>query len=421
MSVKIASSGKDPVYSKDFLLILCFYIFAILAEQMEANVYPVFLRSSGYSVSQTGVFSSVLNLTGCLCPLLFGGFLINRLRRSWAVLLGVLGEFLGAAGFLLLSLFSWEPTKLFFAVFLMLRLVQGVGYSVYFMAAMNLITEHMTDEQVLRRTSAYYNGGSVAAATGPALGLGLASAVGFGNTFVVMLVFLSAAAALAAVNLVRSQKSLSGVSSAVKAESAVEQTPSGAGKKGLPVFEKAALAPSLFMFYYEVVMGSVFSFIMLFSGELNLTNSGIFYTPYHICAIAMRSVMTRAIASFGKQNILMACVGVEGLGLLVAFRAGGMLSIIITGALLGAADGFCFSIINVAALTSVPEARRGAANATFLTFKGLGLACGSILWGFIGDMIGLRNIYLCASVLMLFALAGLFLYFKRRKAVKAAG
>ncbi|MDD2954805.1 MAG: MFS transporter [Oscillospiraceae bacterium] len=403
---------KNPIYTKDFILILLFYIFAILAEQMECNVYPVFLRASGYSVSQTGVFSSVLNLIGCVCPVLIGGFLNSNRRRETAVLTGVVAEFLGGIGFLLLSLQGdLLPSGALFAVFLGLRVIQGVGYSIYILAALTLVMDRMSAEQVVSRTAAYYNGGSLAAATGPALGLGLADAMGYSGTFRIMLLFLFTAAALALARLIygrRTEKALPAP------EPEPEEAP--ASRHRLHLFEKAALLPSLFMLYYEVTLGCIFSFIMLFSQELSLANTGIFYIPYHACAIAIRSVMTRIIARFGKKRTLLVCLLLEIAGLLVMFRATGMASILFTGVLLGTGDGFCYCIINVAAITRAPESHRNTANATFLTFKGLGLAIGSILWGYVADLTGLRSIYLCAAVMMILGWVAMFFYLRRRGA-----
>jgi predicted MFS family arabinose efflux permease len=84
---------------------------------------------------------------------------------------------------------------------------------------------------------------------------------------------------------------------------------------------------------------------------------------------------------------------------------------VIAGLLYGVCNGFLLSTLLILAVRRAPPERKGAANATYWTAVDVGVAAGSMFWGFIAADLGYQLMF--GLTIIPFAIA-IFIYYKYR-------
>lgn len=410
---------QEKVITRTFAFVLLVYVFAIIASQMEANVYPVYLTAKGYSVAQAGVFTSIQNWMLCISPLAIAPILTRSKHPERFLFYGTLIHLAGALVYLILSVADGGiPAGIRFGIIIAVRIMQSIGYSMYIVAGLSMVTEFVSEKVMLLRLALYYNGGSIAAGVGPGLALWTAGRFGYSASFVLVVIFFVLTLLCCAALMLYDSSQTIGQTEAVPL-----QTREGRSRFG-QIFEVRALKSSAMFFYYEIAIGIVFGFIVLFSKELGLTGTGIFLTVYHLGAIVIRTLMERILSWLGRGRAMIGSLCLMTLGTLCVFLAQGSAGIILAGVFIGLGDGINYTLMNMQVIESVPAEKRSSASGTFLSVKGMGIALGNVAGGRLAVMLGLRSIYGIAGAMFLLLTAGFALYYlagwmKIRAAVKS--
>ena len=414
------------MFTRTFAFVLLVYVFSIVASQMEANVYPVYLTNIGYSVTQAGIFTSIQNWMLCISPLAIAPFLTRSKHPDRFLFYGTLIHLTGAVVYLILSAAgNGIPAGIRYGIILGIRIFQSFGYSMYIVAGLTMVTEFVSARVMMLRLAMYYNGGSIAAGIGPSLALWTAGRFGYSASFALVVVFFVLTLLCCAALMLYDNNQTIGQTETVPVQAG------GVLNRFGQIFALRALRASAMFFIYEIAIGIVFGFIVLFSAELGLAGTGIFLIVYHLCAILIRTLMDRILLQLGRGRAMIGSLSAMAVGTLSVFLARGSAGIILAGIFIGLGDGINYTLMNMQVIESVPEEQRSSASGTFLSVKGMGIALGNVAGGRLAGMMGLRNIYGIAAVMFALLAAGFTAYYlsgwmkvhaavRRRRPQKAA-
>ncbi|HAA33964.1 MAG TPA: hypothetical protein DCD97_01490, partial [Firmicutes bacterium] len=87
------------------------------------------------------------------------------------------------------------------------------------------------------------------------------------------------------------------------------------------------------------------------------------------------------------------------------------LHLVIAGLLYGVCLGFIYSTILIITVRRAPPERKGAANATYWTAVDVGMAVGSMFWGFIAASMGYQLMFILTIIPLA---AAIFIYYNYR-------
>lgn len=172
--------------------------------------------------------------------------------------------------------------------------------------------------------------------------------------------------------------------------------------KGL--VEKTAIPVSVNMIFVMFTYGGILSFIALYTREIGIRNSGMFFLLLSLGIGLSRIGSGRVIDKRGP-----AAVSFIGILLLVVGFA--ILALIKTpigyhmaGGVLGLGYGVIMPTFHTMINNITPPNRRGAANATFFTAFDMGIGLGMIGTGMLSQWLGFSSTFLVSSVINLIAL-----------------
>jgi MFS family permease len=170
------------------------------------------------------------------------------------------------------------------------------------------------------------------------------------------------------------------------------------------IFEKTALAPSVLVFFLCVVHGSIMSFIALYAAEQGISNIGFFFTSMASSMLISRPIAGRWMDKGGINMVMLISHLALIIGMIAIALSHTITNFVLAGVFAGIGFGFCFPTLQALAVYYTPVRRRGAATATFFIFVDLGIAVGTIIWGYLAEAVGYQTMYF--TTLIPIAIAG---------------
>lgn len=365
--------GSDKIWTRDFLFVCFVNLFIFLGFQMTLPTIPLFVAELGGHDQLIGFVVGIFTVSALIIRPWAGRALETKGRQ--------LVFMLGLAIFVI-SVGSYAFAASLFFLFAM-RIVQGIGWGLSTTAggtvATDLIPPHRRGEGM-----GYFGlSGNVAMAFGPSLGLTLAKILDFPMLFTIAAGLGGAAFLLALFIRYKPMEELP-----------KQETPT----KKWDLYEKAALKPSILLFFLTVTFGGIATFLPLYSHEEGIAGIEWYFFTFAISIMIVRTFAGRLYDRRGHKVIYIPsalCI-VAGM-LLLTFLAE-------TWMLIGAAIlyGIGFGAVQPAllawAVNQAPEDRKGMANATFFSFFDLGIGFGAMFFGFITKWFGYSGIYASSAI-----------------------
>jgi len=177
--------------------------------------------------------------------------------------------------------------------------------------------------------------------------------------------------------------------------------------------EKTSMPVAIPQILFGMTYGSVISFITLFAKEINIDKTGQFFIIIAIGIFLSRLFTGQIFDSRGPYLLMIAgfVISIVGFFLLALLQT--TFGFLISAFFIGIGSGILMPTIQTMVNNMVGITRRGAANATISTAFDLGIGMGSLLLGFLSEIIGLANMYLSCTILLLGGLAFYLLYVNR--------
>lgn len=379
--------SEQSLWTKDFILITLVNLFIFLGFQMLLPVLPVYSAQLGGTEAWAGLVVGTFTLSAVIMRPIAGRMLDRQGRRG--VYLSGLGIFL-----ICVLAYHWAPTIL---ALLMIRFLHGFGWGASSTAASTIASDIIPKSRLGEGMGYFGLTSTLAMAVAPALGLSLMSGYGFGTVFNV-----SALAVIIAI--------LVALPITYHKPDPREHHRQGS------ILEKSAKVSAVVIFFVTITYGSIVSFIALYAADRQVENIGLFFTVYAIALLISRPYFGRIADKKGYSFAVLPGILAVILAMFSLYFADSLLIFLIAGFIYGVGFGATQPALQAMAVRNVAPARRGAANATFFLGFDLGIGAGSIMWGFIAEMVGYRAIYLLAVIPAI--IAGVF-YMKLT--TKAAG
>ena len=178
--------------------------------------------------------------------------------------------------------------------------------------------------------------------------------------------------------------------------------------------ERAALRPAMVILFISIAYSSQLSFIALYAMRQGMVSAGLFFAAFAIATLIFRPLSGIIIDRKGEKGYdLVVLIGSIAMitAILVLTLLVTPLHLAVAGLFYGIGFGFIQPTILAQCIRRVPAARRGAANATYWTALDIGVASGSIGWGFVANALGYSMMFFLTLIPVVIAAA---IYFTGR-------
>jgi MFS family permease len=360
------------------------------AFSLSLNAYvllPLHVQDLGGTEVAIGFVMGVYSAVGIVCQPLVGPWVDALGRRSFMLA----GTALVLVASLLSALLDSIP------VFALVRVLHGIGFSVYFVAMFSYVVDLVPAAQRGWALGIFGVSGFITTAVAPLLAEWVVRRAGFRPLFV-----LSAALALVPLALIWRMRE-------ARPESRTVPAP-GWRRPSLEDVLQRHMVVSLF---FGLGSGTIFAFLPTFAQSLEVTALSLFYTAYAGAAIAVRVFGGRLIDTRGRRAVIVpsmfqqtcapALLAVVGLAVTRASTTPVVPVLFLAGLLSGGAHGFLYPGLAALVTDLAPAARRGTAVGVFSAMFLVGQAVGAFAFGWVAHALGYASMW---SVLAFTLLAG---------------
>ena len=148
---------------------------------------------------------------------------------------------------------------------------------------------------------------------------------------------------------------------------------------------------------HGAIRSAVVYFIALFTKSLSLSRVGPFFVAFSAAAIATRLFLGGLSDRYGRKQVVLPSVVLIGLNLMLISQIQSSWLLIVTGFLGGLGQGLIFPALSTYIIDTMGRENKGLAISLYLTLFDIGMAFGSVIFGWMADLYGFRFMYLLAG------------------------
>jgi MFS family permease len=375
---------RETLWNRHFLKALNGYFFLFMSITL-FFIFPLYLEAFQASRSRIGLIMGVHSLTAIFIRPVFGR-LIDIKGRKLISLLGIAFLLMVTPGFHLIRDAGIFP--------LVLRALTGIGWGISMTATITICSDLAPVNRLAHSMGIIGVAGLLSAALGPLAGEEIVRRFGFGGLFNTSILFL--AVAFLSILLTRE------INHAENHDKRFRMPDS---------FKDLALLPLVLIVLMPVSHGAIRSavvnFIALFSSSIPLDRVAPFFISFSAAAIAARLFFGDLSDRFGRKQIILPSATLIACNLVLISRLESGWLLVLTGILGGLGQGLIFPALSTYIIDTLGRENKGLAISLYLALFDVGMAGGSVLFGWISDLHGFRVMYLVAAAVM-FAVAVVF-------------
>ena len=410
------TGSRERLWSPLFVIVVAGTLCCFMVGQGLNSGTSVFIARMGGSTAFAGVLAAAFSAAAAAARIVCGP-LVDRAGRL-RVMVG--GAALLLAGTLVPAVSSND------AVFVVCRIVQGVGFSAATTASATAAADVLPLSRLGEGIGYYGLGQALAMSVGPALALFLVNTDPAANLYLGLAVIAALGLVLAA--LCRYERNPSRLPATAAYRRLYEERRElehdeargghgGAGPCAARVtdnrqargaapepsarglgrfFELSALPGALPMVVLSPAFGFGIFFVGLYGTSLGVVNPGLFYTLSALSMIAVRLKSKSFMDRVAPLKICTASTACGLAGFLLLLMAGSSdLAYYAAGILYGVCLGVSMPLNQSVAVKNTPAERWGAANALYLLASDVGIGVSSIVWGLVNDAAGFPATICC--------------------------
>lgn len=342
---------------------------------------PMFIKQLGGSESQVGFIIGVFTISAVIVRPIVGGLMDRYGRRIFIIS--------GSIFFAItMYLYDWITGIIFLIV---LRILHGISWAISTTSIGTAVTDVIPPSRRGEGMGWYGLAMTLGMALGPILGLWIAKSFSFHYLFLICTVLALIAFILSFITKIPKVKYTE--------------------KKQISFFEKTVLPIAIVTFFLSFTFGGITTFLPLFAAKIQV-NVGIFFLAYAITLIIIRPLTGRISDKYGEEIIIVPALFILAIALLVLILTKGTIGLVITAILYGIGFGSAQPALQVATIRLAPPEKRGVANATFFTAFDLGIGLGSIILGFVLQLMGYEILFIVCALSALISLLIFILFVK---------
>ena len=357
---------KPRLWTLNFLLICLSTLTLSLVFHSFNTTLPVYIERFGGTAKIAGLALSSLTAAAIISRPITGYYL-DRYGRKLIFLGGIMLFMIPTAIYLRMI-----PVVMLIAI----RFIQGLGWGIGHTSTGTVALDIIPRERLGEGLGVYSLANSVSMSCAPAIALWLINNYSFELLFLICL-FITTITLILALSI-RYPK--------------IEKQP---GDFKFVIFDKTALRPSIIMLIVSFMNSSLISFLPLYAQEQGLTTAGYFFTAMAVTSLISRFLSGIIIDRGGRKgydlNIIVGTSSIVSTMVIVA-HTGKLFHLIVGGLLFGLGFGLVQFTLLILAVNNVPPEKKGSANATYYTAVDLGIAVGSLSWGFVAGL-GYKTMY----------------------------
>ncbi|MFJ8064385.1 MFS transporter [Psychrobacillus sp. NPDC096426] len=384
-------NNKEPIWTKAFISLFAtnfsiFIIFYGLVSALPLYATDVLNRSD----EDAGLLMTIFLISAIIVRPFSGKILdlFGKRKVLWTTLLLYL---------LCTALYYFvEP----FEMLLVLRLVQGIFFSIATTASGSLAADNIPVSRRGAGLGYFVMSTNLAVVVGPFITLTIIQSFSYDAMFLTLTALLIIGAFAALI---------------IPADKRPDTPPAKNRLTWNDLFEKKALPIALNASIVGFSYAGVLSYLSIYSqqkGVLHLTSS--FFAVFAIVMLVTRPYTGRIFDEKGPKYIIIPGLLSFVIGLVLLAFMNSPFLFLLSGAFIGLGYGAVVPSFQTLAIQSTTHARSGYATATFFTLFDTGLAVGSFLLGMIATQFGYQNLYLLSSVFVIVALI-LFMGLQKKK------
>ncbi len=370
-------------WNRNFQVALIGYFFLFMSITL-FFIFPLFFQQFQASKSRIGLIMGVHSLTAIFVRPLFGR-LIDMKGRKLISLVGIAFLILVTPGFHLIRDAGLFP--------MILRALTGIGWGISMTATITICSDLAPINRLAHSMGIIGVAGLLSAALGPLLGEEIIRSFGFPWLFNTSLLFLG----IAFVCMLKTRE--------IRPPENNRRFETPGRLLDVSIFGIVIIA--LMTVSHGAIRSTVVNFIALFANSIPLARVGPFFVAFSAAAIATRLFFGDLSDRYGRKQIILPAASLIALNLFLISRLQSTGILFLTGVLGGLGQGLIFPALSTYIIDIMGQKNKGFAISLYLTFFDVGMAGGSVLFGFVSDLYGFRAMYLIAAVVM-FIVALLF-------------
>jgi MFS family permease len=374
-----------PLFTLNFAIICMANLTLYMVFYGMNPTLPIYIEQFGGTTRIAGLALTSLTLAAIIARPVTG-WCIDKYGRRLVLIIGLLLFLLPSLVFIRMIPVLW---------LILFRFIQGLGWGVGHTAVTNVALDIVPPQRMGEGLGYFTLFTSIAMALSPPIALWLIGQYSFQLLFIVSSLVIICT--LIVTLFIRYPK--------------IEKP--SAGDKPV-ILEKSALLPSLAIFLVMFPYSAVVSFLALYTLDLGLQTAGYFFTAMAFTTMVARPLSGYIVDKMGRKGFDI-CFGIGTvppiIALVILVFLSSTLHLVIAGLLYGVCNGFLLSTLLILAVRRAPPERKGAANATYWTAVDVGVAAGSMFWGFIAADLGYQLMF--GLTIIPFAIA-IFIYYKYR-------
>lgn len=374
---------KDNIWNRHFLVALAGYFFLFMSITL-FFIFPLYLEQFQASRSRIGMIMGIHSLMAIFIRPVFGRLIDIKGRKNIS-LLGIAFLILVMPGFYLMRDAGLLP--------LVLRGLTGIGWGISMTATITICSDLAPVNRLARSMGIIGVAGLLSAALGPLLGEEIFRRLGSAWLFNTCLVFLG----------------ISFLCILFTREIRYQENPKSLS---LPqTLRNVSLVSGMLVVLMTVSHGairsSVVNFIALFTHSIPLDRVAPFFLAFSGAAIATRLLFGDLSDRYGRKQVIFPSAVLIALNLFLLSQMQSVGLLILTGVLGGFGQGLIFPALSTYIIDTMGQHNKGLAISLYLTFFDVGMAGGSVFFGWLSDLYGFRSMYVIAAA-GIFVVAGLF-------------
>ncbi|SFD36486.1 Predicted arabinose efflux permease, MFS family [Bacillus sp. 491mf] len=372
----------ERLWTKNYIMLTITALLLFSGFYLLMPTLPMFIKQLGGSESQVGFIIGVFTISAVILRPIVGG-LMDRYGRRVFIISGLL--------FFAMTMYfyDWVTGVIFLVV---LRILHGMSWAIATTSIGTAVTDVIPPSRRGEGMGWYGLAMTLGMALGPILGLWVAKSFSFHYLFL-----LCTALALIAFILAFGTKI-----------PVVQSTE----KKPISFFEKTVLPIAVVTFFLSLTFGGITTFLPLFAAKIQV-NAGTFFLVYAVTLTVIRPLAGKISDKHGEGVIIVPALCTLIVALFVLTMTKGLVGLVITAILYGIGFGAAQPALQIVTLRLASPEKRGVANATFFTAFDLGIGLGSIILGFVSQIMGYQMLFIVCAVSGFISLLIFILFVKK--------
>ncbi len=362
--------------------------FSLVASFATFFLFPLFITGHGGNQQDIGIFMGAFSLASALCRP-WVAEMIDRIGRKRSYTIGCIA--MTVIPLLYLPLHGTISSD--YPILLGLRIIHGIGLAICFTTIFTFIVDLIPVERLNEGIGMFGTSGLIGMAVGPLIAEPVLKHYGFASFFLT-----AAGFALAALLLQAPIKDRHHLQPAKPVTSPSFFT--------LLKTRKQLVCGGLSL-VFGFGLAATGSFIAPFAQVRSLSHVSLYYLAYSTAAVGIRFVGGKMADRLGENRVIPWGLILAAGGLLLVPLVYGSGLLLTVGFIFGIGHGLLFPALNAMAVRDEPYAVRGKVTGIFTGGIDVGIFCGALILGAIGEWAGFTALFICAGLILLSGL-GLF-------------